>query len=452
MKKNFFSRPCFLWLLVAVFSLAVFPQLCRAMWVQQTNPDPYLDQLRTAWGSSATDIYAAGDYGIVLHYDGSQWSVMGDFPGYRNVYGVWGSSATDVFFVADKGEIYRYDGSNWETMSSGTSNKLRDVWGTSATDVFATGDMGTLLHFDGTSWTTMSVPANTPTLQDVWGTAWNNVYAAGGTSKSDPPTSHEAIIIHYDGSSWSTQWTGAEDKKLKALWGASAADIYATGDNGTILHTSDGTSWSAVLHGLTYDGEIRDVWGKTASEIFAVGDYTTIFHYDGSQWSNVSADIEPGIPTNLKLHGLWGDSTTDFKVTVGENGTILVYDEPPDIWGPVRIVATQLGWFWISQDSGSPSEVRADIWSTAVVFFDDFAACSEWPTGTWEYREYGSTEWIESTNITLAGWADALVANLDPGMAGEGPYEYRQSVIDCAGNKVYSETYYISPVGYTPVP
>ncbi len=127
-------------------------------------------------------------------------------------------------------------------------------------------------------------------------------------------------------------------------------------------------------------------------------------------------------------------------------------DLPPDLWGPVRIVNTPLGWHWISQDSDNASEVRADIWSTATVFFDDFVECSDWPTGTWQYREYGATEWIESTNTQIAGWADAVVTHLDPSMAGQGPYEFRQVVIDCCGNKVFSEVYYIAPVSYTPVP
>ena len=38
--------------------------------------------------------------------------------------GVWGSSATDVFAVGDSGTILHYNGSAWSAMSSGTTNEL----------------------------------------------------------------------------------------------------------------------------------------------------------------------------------------------------------------------------------------------------------------------------------------------------------------------------------------
>ena len=63
--------------------------------------------------------------------------------------GVWGSSSTDVFAVGDEGTILHYDGSTWSPMESGLKKVLNAVWGTSGTDVFVAGDGGTILHYDG---------------------------------------------------------------------------------------------------------------------------------------------------------------------------------------------------------------------------------------------------------------------------------------------------------------
>lgn len=60
---------------------------------------------------------------------------------------VWGSSGNDVFAVGDNGTILHYDGTQWRQMNSGTSETLYDVWGVSGSDVFAVGTGGTILHY-----------------------------------------------------------------------------------------------------------------------------------------------------------------------------------------------------------------------------------------------------------------------------------------------------------------
>ncbi len=130
-------------------------------------------------------------------------------------------------------------------------------------------------------------------------------------------------------------------------------------------------------------------------------------------------------------------------------------DQPPQIdFGPVRSVDSPLGWIWMSQDSGAPSEVMAGIWSGGLAYVEDKVCCSDLPTGTWQYRGYGQTEWIESTDVTvmhLGAW-DTVIFHLTLAMAGQGPFEFRMTVTDCLGQTTYSDVYYIQPVGYMPVP
>ncbi len=65
---------------------------------------------------------------------------------------VWGSSATDVFAVGLGGRILHYDGNTWSAQASGRAVWLKGVWGSSATDVFAVGEDSTILHYDGSDW------------------------------------------------------------------------------------------------------------------------------------------------------------------------------------------------------------------------------------------------------------------------------------------------------------
>ena len=59
---------------------------------------------------------------------------------------VWGSSGNDVFAVGNDGTILHYDGSDWSLMSSGTTVEICNVWGNTGSDVFAVGFSGTILH------------------------------------------------------------------------------------------------------------------------------------------------------------------------------------------------------------------------------------------------------------------------------------------------------------------
>jgi len=68
---------------------------------------------------------------------------------------VWGSSASDVFAVGDDGTILHFNGLRWAAMSSTTTETLRSVSGTAPDNVYAAGDNGTALHYDGASWTAL---------------------------------------------------------------------------------------------------------------------------------------------------------------------------------------------------------------------------------------------------------------------------------------------------------
>jgi len=43
--------------------------------------------------------------------------------------GAWGASGSDVYAVGDLGTILHYDGAGWSAMASGTNAYLRDAWG-----------------------------------------------------------------------------------------------------------------------------------------------------------------------------------------------------------------------------------------------------------------------------------------------------------------------------------
>ena len=145
-------------------------------------------------GTSSTDVFAVGDAGTILHWDGTNWypQQCGTF---QRLLAVWMGSPGDGYAVGAGGTIVRYNGSSWTVVPTraGTAYDLRAVWGSSPNDVFAVGDAGTILHYDGDGWTSQ-VSNSVANLLAVWGLSPANVYAVGAANE----------LLHYDGTSWQT--------------------------------------------------------------------------------------------------------------------------------------------------------------------------------------------------------------------------------------------------------
>jgi hypothetical protein len=185
---------------------------------------------------------------LIAHYDGTSWSDMtlaarND----RVLIDVYGTSDQDVYAVGyfeasanlrrggrsfssrgrtlSEGLLLHYDGIQWSEIAlTGANLAFSGVWASGPNDVFAVGasdDHAMIYHFDGTDWAPMPVPLTGPLL-DVWGFSGSDVYAVGvGT------------ILHYDGQSWTE--VQAVPHRLAGVWGSSPTSVFAVGSSGTIL-------------------------------------------------------------------------------------------------------------------------------------------------------------------------------------------------------------------------
>lgn len=97
--------------------------------------------LRGVWGFN-NNVWAVGEKGLVLHWDGSSWSREGHFSG-LNLNSVWGQG-TDLWVVGDGG-IVLHRSANWQS-SFPTTKNLNGVFGIGK-DVWVVGDGGTVLHY-----------------------------------------------------------------------------------------------------------------------------------------------------------------------------------------------------------------------------------------------------------------------------------------------------------------
>ncbi|MFN8459698.1 MAG: alpha/beta hydrolase-fold protein [Anaerolineae bacterium] len=273
--------------------------------VLTSSPVPLTtNQLNSIWGSSASDVFAVGQLGTIVHYDGSAWSPLESRTA-KNFTGVWGSSPNDVFVTGTSGAILHYDGIAWSKMDSGWTMGIMGVWGSSSSDVFAVGEGGIILHYDGAAWS--PIPSGVfETLTGVWGSSGSDVFVVGGDGR----------ILHYDGQTWSPMPSGTTEQ-LWGVWGSSGTDVFAVGDFGTILHY-DGQAWSPMA--ISAAKKLSGVRGSSSSDVFASGAEGTILHYDGSAWLPLNSGVSV-----QEIAGVWGNSGSDV-FAVGYEGTILHYD------------------------------------------------------------------------------------------------------------------------------
>lgn len=274
--------------------------------------------LSAVWASSPSDVFAGGGSEI-FHFNGQQWSEQLRLTSGNVVTAIWGTAPNNVFAVGFDGQggiLLHYDGSNWTPMQGPDLPEATysSVWGTSGTDVYAVGeffeshDRLLIAHFDGTRWTQVNSDVFEFMIgSGVHGTASNDIYVVGYLFPQDAYS-----IAHFDGFSWTRGDFEDPPGTLQDVWADAPNNVFAVGgsNTGPLIQHNDGSTWSIMDAPAV--GGLNAIWGASATDIYAVG-ARGILHYDGAAWSKVS---EQG-GTNI-----WGLSSTDVYV-VGSNGIIL---------------------------------------------------------------------------------------------------------------------------------
>lgn len=213
-------------------------------------------------GSSSNRVFAVGMGGALLGYDGKAWkpveaSLAGTF------YGIWTAPEGTAFVVGTGGTILHFDGKQWQQMSSGVTNGLLDVWGSSGTDVFAVGNHGTILHYDGHEWSGMKSPVTT-LLRGVSGVSKSCVYAVGD----------EGVVLQYDGHGWRVLLKKDANWHWNGICAFPDGEVRVVGldrrTGGVMMYYAEGR-WGDCRTSGTRWSEINSVWGWSSTNFFTVG-------------------------------------------------------------------------------------------------------------------------------------------------------------------------------------
>ncbi len=235
-------------------------------------------------GFDATDVYAVGADGLVLHFDGIEWRPE-DLSTERDFHGLWCADGGSIVAVGDDVLAVKKD-DLWSVQEGADLGSMHKIWGTGLDDLYTIGSHGTILHFDGSEWTKMTHPTD-QLLCGIWGSGPSDVYvvSAGGCSGGGD-------IMHYDGETWEIVYN-ARRTPLYTVWGTAADNVIAVGSDGGDFYQYDGDTW--VKNDYLWDPPTNDVHGNSAYNIYAGGYEGGFWHWDGSDWHMV----EPRLPDQL---------------------------------------------------------------------------------------------------------------------------------------------------------
>ena len=319
-------------------------------------PYPQGNTLNDAWGTALTNIYAVGNAGTIIHYDGYQFNLM-DSPVTNNLNSVWGINQR-VYVVGDNGVFLYFNGNAWEKITTDSQINLNSVWGISDSKLYLVGNEGTVLLYNGNSVSPMSSPSN-KSLYGIHGRSDTEIYSVGASG----------TVITFNGVSWES-YTIDTFETLSDVY-CDNDNIVITGENGTIFHNM-GNGWDYIT-GIT--DHVNAISGNNGT-LFAVSDNGNIFRYQSS-WQFLGA-IDP-----KHLYGVWNQGTSCF--VVGYNGMIgRISDDSGEklllgdgiVWsclfgldkssiyavGSNGTISKYDGLIWNFQREGSSLEWLSDIW------------------------------------------------------------------------------------------
>jgi len=180
-----------------------------------------MDPFNSVWCDGLGDtIMVAANNGYVFRNGGVAWEWLTADPARRHFYDLDGTSAHDVFAVGQDGMIAHFNGASWKLMDSGVTHTLRAISGT-----IAVGDNGAITRWDGSQWKAESA-GTTAHLNAVCLIGGKEAWAVGDGG----------VIISNDGSGkWTLYERSLYTVELRSVWGANSGDIWFGGEDGYLL-------------------------------------------------------------------------------------------------------------------------------------------------------------------------------------------------------------------------
>jgi hypothetical protein len=291
------------------------PPTVAAHWTEAFDASA-IGWMMSGWGPGDGTVWVVGgtlDEGRILRRDAGEWTEVDPGIPVPLLNWVHGTSATDVFVAGDFGRILHFDGQTWRRHATPIAAAVWGLWAVAPDDVWAVGgdtipdSPPFIMHYDGQAWSLVPVTLQRPRVSaffKVWGSGPDDLYVVG----------QNGVALHYDGHTFTELFLGVS-QDLIGIWGTGPNDIVLVGGRGTaeVVHY-DGVRWTRRTPDR-WPG-LNGVWMRRADVAHAVGVDGTVLRVD-PRTLEVTPEID--VPTTLSLHAVFGDESSGQLLTLGGN-------------------------------------------------------------------------------------------------------------------------------------
>jgi hypothetical protein len=260
----------------------------------RVDPTPICDGLASLWGTSATNLWAVGTNGRIVHRDAIGWHVV-DSGTCAALFAVWGSPTGTIWIAGDKGTVLRGDTHGFAPVAFPTSDFLTGMFGFSDSDVWVIASRTALYHWNGTTWANV-VSSNTWSWDTIWGADPDHLFIGGFLWSADA----ETVWTFSEATAAMPTPTILGGSQSGGLGGTSATDVWFVAGN-SASHF-DGAKWTATS-GIGIASTLLAVAPTGASDAWAVGWDGERLHWNGSAWTDVT-------PAHDAI-SVWAESPSD---------------------------------------------------------------------------------------------------------------------------------------------
>jgi hypothetical protein len=273
--------------------------------------------LLSVWGTSSTDVWAVGadtrdgKGPLVIHYDGEAWTRVETGLTQGDLWWVFGFEGGPIYMGGDGGVIVEYDGDQFSVMDTPGDLTVFGIWGSSPTDMWAVG--GASDATGGFAWRLNAgiwepeptVPADvesTAALWKVYGFGADDAWIVG--SNGVALRWNDGQLTHGDTGVGSSLFTvHGHDGEYVAVGGLAS---------GVIVENADGT-WKNVTPDPLPMGLSGVAMGEDGTGI-AVGLFGGLYVRENGAWRAEDAGL--GLAQNL--HGAWIDDKGELWAVGGQ--------------------------------------------------------------------------------------------------------------------------------------
>ncbi len=304
-------------------------KLVQVKW-RWENPLPQGNRLNDIWRFNENDIYAVGDHGTILHFDGNAWHAMESGTA-NDLFGVAGCEG-QLFSVGAQGTVLKMNQGVWQKLTPPPpiSHWLYGVCCQSAKDIYIVGANRTFLHFNGSAWSTIEwayqTPPNGYTIEEM-NQRSITLYAVQGANNQIFAGGENQTLIRFDPSSNKAEVTYIDLYQcanciVKDLWSPDGANISALAYSPYLGRDSILLTYYAGEIALSHSfGPTRmfSISGSSANDITVVGEKGQVLHYNGSDWNELNTITSTHLAQIISLE-------PHRYMAIGDSGTILAID------------------------------------------------------------------------------------------------------------------------------